>query len=547
MKRTVEILKSLGVTVFEQPGCYQAGGTYPVVPLHNIDHHDASSVKSGEWGAHGFCLSERICSTFIPRCLDGVEKVSIIAAGTAPHSGKGSWDDVPANDGNNHMTGTEKANSGSEPYTAAAYRTQVKLHYASWLAANEQRARDKRMYALGHKEYGNRPPAKPGRKSDPSYDMDQMRRDVAAFAPEPSRVVDGLKPAPVPAHFNPHGAIYADWLRLNAGASQGNPSGPEIAHADGGVEQPFERDGHAWWHPDRIPQPHHVAWTFGSIDNRYGALGGAGSPYGYPTSNELSTHDGTGRWQTFEAGICVWHPSIANFGAFFVTGGILAEYLAIGGTGSAVGYPTSEETSPDEGVTYTQPFVHLSPGAEGTPAAGHVGEMVWSAATGARAVYGLFHELWRAGGGLTSRLGLPTSHQATSAPDPRVEYQHFQHGVTVWRRDEGVTFEVLDEILDGWLRFGSWTGQLGMPTGQPGGSPGTPTQTFEHGEITWDEQAGSYDIRIGDEHFELTQRDPDTQTRLAEARAAARDTAEAEAKVSVSATAPMPQDPIPLP
>lgn len=201
-KRAVQLLRADGVIVYEQPGCYAAGGTYKVPMMFNTDHHDASSVKSGEWGAHGYCLAKRICTTFIPRCWDGVEKVSIIAAGTAPHAGVGSWPGVPTNDGNAHMGGTEKANAGgSEGYTAAAYRTQVKVHRAYAIASAEEGGRTAMQnFAVGHKEYGNRKPGgSPGRKNDPNYSMDRMRADVAAHQPGQAEGDDDMSAADVEA------------------------------------------------------------------------------------------------------------------------------------------------------------------------------------------------------------------------------------------------------------------------------------------------------------------------------------------------------------
>ncbi|MBA2388674.1 MAG: hypothetical protein H0V67_00310 [Geodermatophilaceae bacterium] len=57
--------------------------------------------------------------------------------------------------------------------------------------------------------------------------------------------------------------------------------------------------------------------AFGAIGSKYAQVRGL---LGEPTSNEMATHDGVGRWQTFDGGQIVWHP---DTGAFEVHGDIL--------------------------------------------------------------------------------------------------------------------------------------------------------------------------------------------------------------------------------
>lgn len=115
-----------GVRVTWMAGWEQRGGTWPRVPVGIIDHHDASSIKSGEWGSLGYIVANNLSQFQVARCLDGVPKLTVNAAGICWHAGVGSWRfpdglAVPTNDGNYWLYGAEKANSGlGEPYSEAA-------------------------------------------------------------------------------------------------------------------------------------------------------------------------------------------------------------------------------------------------------------------------------------------------------------------------------------------------------------------------------------------------------------------------------------------
>lgn len=124
-----------GVQVRWMSGWETRGATWARVPVGIIDHHDASSIKSGEWGSLGYILSGSPISPLsqfqVARCLDGVPKLAIIAAGRCNHAGVGGWRFpdglvVPKDSGNAWLYGAEKAHSGSrnEPMTDA-------FHYAT--------------------------------------------------------------------------------------------------------------------------------------------------------------------------------------------------------------------------------------------------------------------------------------------------------------------------------------------------------------------------------------------------------------------------------
>lgn len=135
MRAIIDRLKAFGVVPREMPGHEQRGGTWARVPVGIVEHHDAASIKSGEWGALGLILDGAArgipgpLSQFqVARCLDGVPKVAIVADGVASHAGIGGpyrFDSglvVPANAANGWLYGTEVANNGlGEAYTPACH------------------------------------------------------------------------------------------------------------------------------------------------------------------------------------------------------------------------------------------------------------------------------------------------------------------------------------------------------------------------------------------------------------------------------------------
>lgn len=111
-----------------------AGGTFD--PRGMVEHWDASTILSGEWGALGVIRLGRGGAAPIPgplaqfqrpRCLDGVPKVGIVAAARCNHAGLGgpytlpNGVVVPKDSGNRYFYGREAAWAGpTEKRTAAA-------------------------------------------------------------------------------------------------------------------------------------------------------------------------------------------------------------------------------------------------------------------------------------------------------------------------------------------------------------------------------------------------------------------------------------------
>lgn len=179
-----DLMRGRGHTVLETAGWRtrdaEPGRGYDPTRMF-LEHHDASTVLAGNWGALGYVTANKLAQLVFSR--DG--KAMIVAAGITWHAGVGGpFADIPANQGNWYSLAVEVANSGSEAYAPELTRLIVDAE-ACWCIAAERGADRVR----GHKEW-----ARPvGRKRDPSIDMNARRAAVAAAIKSPA------KPAGTPA------------------------------------------------------------------------------------------------------------------------------------------------------------------------------------------------------------------------------------------------------------------------------------------------------------------------------------------------------------
>jgi hypothetical protein len=84
----------------------------------------------------------------------------------------------------------------------------------------------------------------------------------------------------------------------------------------------------------------------GSIGAKYDQLGGCGSVVGAPITEERSSPDGVGKYSVFERGSIYWHPQL---GAHEVHGRIRDAWAAAGWETGSLGYPTSDEYADGDG------------------------------------------------------------------------------------------------------------------------------------------------------------------------------------------------------
>jgi uncharacterized protein with LGFP repeats len=129
------------------------------------------------------------------------------------------------------------------------------------------------------------------------------------------------------------------------------------------------------------------------------------------------------------------------------------------------------------------------------------GAVYWSERTGAHEVHGEIAARWRALGGESSFLGLPTTDglRLGDAPDEHDAadgYAHFEGG-SIYRTARHGTAVVHGMIRDIWALLGWERSALGVPVADVEYDPATGVFSgcFEHGRITWS-PAGGPDISI---------------------------------------------------
>ncbi|WP_218938357.1 L,D-transpeptidase family protein [Modestobacter altitudinis] len=124
------------------------------------------------------------------------------------------------------------------------------------------------------------------------------------------------------------------WLGWEAGPL-GYPITDEGMTQGGRGRYELFQGGAVYWSPGT--GAHQVG---GSIFGRYDALGREGSVLGLPTTDELSTPNGLGRYNHFQGGSVYWSPAS---GAHGVYGAIRDRWAAAGWESSALGFPVSDE------------------------------------------------------------------------------------------------------------------------------------------------------------------------------------------------------------
>lgn len=153
--------------------------------------------------------------------------------------------------------------------------------------------------------------------------------------------------------------------------------------------------------------------VYGAIRAKWDALGAETGFLGLPTTDELSTACGGGRFNHFAGGSIYWTPAT---GAHEVHGLIRAKWASLGWECSFLGFPLTDETTTPDGVGRYNHF--------------QGGSVYWTPATGAHEVHGAIRDLWASLGWERSRLGYPTSDELAWGTIGRVSY--FQGGRIYW-------------------------------------------------------------------------------------------------------------------
>ncbi|MGN5382387.1 hypothetical protein BIV25_45440 [Streptomyces sp. MUSC 14] len=179
----------------------------------------------------------------------------------------------------------------------------------------------------------------------------------------------------------------------------------------------------------------------GAILAKYQAMGGQGSPLGCPTSDELTTPDGVGRYNTFVGGSIYWSPATD---AHPVWGEILKKWAALGWERGELGYPVSDELTNPDGKGKRQQFQHAT--------------VYWSSASGAHPVSGQIGWVWSNYGWETGAFGYPTSDVYWDKDNLENE-QHFADNRTIFESAKGNHIEGCDGPCAGYYGVASPGGQ----------------------------------------------------------------------------------------
>ena len=110
--------------------------------------------------------------------------------------------------------------------------------------------------------------------------------------------------------------------------------------------------GSIYWHPETGTHEVH-----GDIYEKWASLGWERSPLGYPTTDEMVMSDGVGCFNHFQHGSIYWTPGI---GAHEVRGEIREKWASLGWERSLLGYPTTDEMVTSDGVGRFNHFQHSS-------------------------------------------------------------------------------------------------------------------------------------------------------------------------------------------
>lgn len=252
----------------------------------------------------------------------------------------------------------------------------------------------------------------------------------------------------------------------------GRPISSKKAFVDGrGKIQRFE-GGVRIWHEDG------TYYLWGSILNKWEALGGVTGFLGYPTTSTHTTPDGLGHYTHFQGGSIYSTPET---GAHEVHGAIRDKWQVLGWEKSFLGYPlTDEGTTPDA----LGRFSHFQGGS-----------IYWTPDTGAHEVHGQIHTKWKKLGFEKSFLGYPLTDEQ-KCPDNIGRYSSFQGGVIYWTSTTGAC-EIHGAILSKWKSKKKEQGLLGYPISDETTTPDGIGRYnhFQGGSIYWTPDTGAHEVQ----------------------------------------------------
>ncbi len=272
---------------------------------------------------------------------------------------------------------------------------------------------------------------------------------------------------------------------LGAFLAQGGVAGPiglpltdELPTGDGrGRYNDFSGGATVVWSPETGAHA-----VLGAIRGCWNALGSQAGRLGYPTTSELPTGDGRGRYNDFagrdgEGPATVVHSPTTGSRAVF--GAVKQTWNRLGSQAGPLGYPSTDERPTPDGRGRYQDF-----------AGGTGGTVVWSPETGARAVYGAIKVVWNRLGSQAGPLGYPTTDEQ-DAPGGTGRRNAFQGGAVHWSPATGAV-SVHGAFHAAWAARGADGGALRLPVAEArDDGPGRQRQDFQGGALLRDTRTGA--------------------------------------------------------
>lgn len=247
----------------------------------------------------------------------------------------------------------------------------------------------------------------------------------------------------------------------------GLPTSDEITNPDGvSKRNTFQYGGDfIYWSPATGAQE-----IGGSIFQHWGDFGYETGPLGYPISDEVTSPDGVGRFNTFQnAGDHIyWSPAS---GAHEIGGAIFDHWGTLGYETGALGYPTSDEITTPDGAGKFNTFQNNA-------------SIYWSPNTPASEIGGAIRDHWGALGYEGGPLGYPTTDELASSSIAGARLNGFQGGSIYWSPGTGAN-AVRGAIFGQWAELSFEAGPLGLPTSDEYPSGGRILQNFQSGQLEW--------------------------------------------------------------
>ncbi|HEV2373045.1 MAG TPA: CHAP domain-containing protein [Streptosporangiaceae bacterium] len=218
----------------------------------------------------------------------------------------------------------------------------------------------------------------------------------------------------------------------------------------------------------------------GAFVDEWDAMNDQLGPLGDPTGN-YSTVAG-GERQLFTGGGIYWS---AATGTHEVHGAIYGDYSGLGGPGSGLGFPTSDQRSAP-GSGQENLFAGTSCGSG--PDQGSGSAILWSSSTPASEVQGCIYQAYlQAYGGPPGTLGYPTSNERPMASGRASYFAGTSCGSSTgsaiyW---DGAAHAVYGCIFQKYKSLGEANSSLGFPVDDEHAYNGGRAQDFQHGWVTY--------------------------------------------------------------